>query len=140
MADTKHHTAVERFLGKAAPRHEPEVEEALAREAFEEVRAPKPRGRESISLDVRLASGRCSGFSYAYLVWADYVPSDVITLHLAQSAIVIEGRRLTDLYRRLLDHRVESVQEGTESEEGLKPDAAAHIDRITIINREEATE
>ncbi len=137
MADAKHRTAVERFLGNVKPRHEPETEQAQIRDAFEEVRAPKTRGREGITLDVRLADGRCSGFSYAYLIRADYVPGDTVCLHFAGSDIVIEGRRLSGLYRRLLDHRVEAVQQGTESEEGLKPDDAAHIDDIKIYNKEE---
>jgi hypothetical protein len=70
-----------------------------------------------------------------YLTRIDYVPGDTLRMHFAASEIVIEGRRLSGLYRRLLDHRVESIQEGTEAEEGLKPEDAAHVDRITITNK-----
>lgn len=45
--------------------------------------------------------------------------------------------RLRRLYWRPLDHRVEAVQHGTQTEEDLKPSEAAHIGRIAIIEPEE---
>jgi hypothetical protein len=138
LADTTHRNPLDRFIhSRPTPRHEPEVEERLPRDAYEEVRAPRTRGREGLMLDVRLKGGRCSGFPYAYLVRVDYFPEDTIHLHFPQGQIVVEGRNLSDLYRRLLDHRVEAVQEGTEAEESLKPEEAAHISSITINENEE---
>jgi len=136
VGDQKFSSAVNRILNKP-PLHEPEVGGEPFRDAFEEVRAPKVRGREGITLNVRLADGRCEGFSYAYLVRVKYVPGDTLKLQFVQTEIVIEGRRLAPLYLRLLDHRVEAVQEGTDTEEGLKPDDASHIDTISIIDSEE---
>jgi hypothetical protein len=137
VPDTKHRSAVERFLGNSAPRHEPETEEAEVRDAYDGLRTPKSRGRAHITLDVRLKDGNRSGFSFAYLLRTDYVPGDTIRLHFAQAEIVIEGRRLSGLYSRLIEHRVEVIQEGTETEEGLKADDAAHIERITINDKHE---
>lgn len=137
MADTKHRSAVEKFLGNSSPRHAPETEGPEVRDAYEGLRTPKTRGRAGITLDVRLADGSRSGFSYAYLLRTDFVPNDTIRLHFAQAEVVIEGRRLSDLYERLIDHREGAIQGGTETEEGLKPADAAHIDRITINNKEE---
>jgi hypothetical protein len=51
VADQKHRSAVERFLNKTPPQHEPEVEGQQVRDAFEEVRAPKTRGREAAAQD-----------------------------------------------------------------------------------------
>jgi hypothetical protein len=130
VADQKQLSAVERFLKKTPPQHEPETEEREVRDAYDGLR--KTRGRPSITLDVRLKDGNRSGFSYAYLLRTDYVPGDTIRLHFAQAEIVIEGRRLSDLYSRLIDHREGAIQEGTEAEEGLKPEEVAHIERISI--------
>ena len=137
MGDQKFVSAVDKILGKSPPRHEPEAGGEQFRDAFDEVRAPKVRGREGITLNVRLADGRCKGFSYAYLVRVKYVPGDTLTVQFVQTEIVIQGRKLGPLYLRLLDHRVEAVQEGTDTEEGLKPDDASHIDSISINDGEE---
>ena len=134
MADLKYRTHVEQFERNVMPRHEPETQERQVRDSYEELRAPKVRGRESITLEVRLANGRCFGFSYAYFVGTEFIPGDAITVQFAESKVLITGRRLRDLFTRLNDHRVEAVQEGTETEEGLKPDDAAHIDEIKISN------
>lgn len=137
MAEQKFANRLDQILNKVPARHEPEVEGRQVRDAFDEVRAPKVRGREGITLNVRLADGSCIGYTYAYLTRVKYVPGDTLKLQFVQSEVVIEGRKLRDLYSRLLDHRVEAVQEGTETEEGLKSEEAAHIDSISIIESEE---
>lgn len=134
--DTKPRShAVEAILGRPRPRLEPEAE---AREAFDEARAPRSRGRESLMLDVRRADGQRHALSYAYLMRVDFEPGDRLRLRFGEAVVRVEGRRLGDLYRRLLEHRVEGIQEGTEAEGGLKPDQAPHIDRVEVITREEA--
>ena len=140
MVDTKPQpSVVDRILNRGAPRHEPEVEDADLRSAFEGDDVPKSRGRAGIMLDVRKADGQCHGMSYAYLTHIDFDPGDRLKLHFAGGKVVqIQGRGLKDLYQRLLDHRVRAVQEGTDSEDGLKPEDAAHIDRIELITRKEA--
>jgi len=139
LVDTKPQpSVVDRILNRGAPRHEPEVEDADLRDAFDGEDAPKARGRGGIMLDVRKADGQCYGMSYAYLTRIDFDPGDRLKLHFAGEVLQIEGRRLKGLYRRLLDHRVKVVQEGTDAEDGLKPEDAAHIDRLELITRKEA--
>ena len=139
MADAKRSTsAVERILGKTTPRHEPEVESAGVRDAFEDEEMPKSRGRAAIMLDVRKRDGQCHAMSYAYLTQVDFEPGDRMKLHFADKVVQIGGRRLKSLYRRLLEHRVHAIQEGTDAEEGLKPEDVTHIDRIDLITTKEA--
>ncbi|MCW5631891.1 MAG: hypothetical protein KIT17_01010 [Rubrivivax sp.] len=139
MQDTKPlPPAIERILSRAQQQPEEEPTDAEVREAYGEVRAPKTRGREALMLDVRKANGECHGLSYAYLMRVDFDPGDMLKLHFADATVQVGGRRLQALYRRLLEHRVEAIQEGTDAEEGLKPEDAAHIDRIELITPTEA--
>lgn len=136
--DSRHSTAtLDRILNRS-PRSEPEVEASDVRNAFDEVRAPRTRGREGIMLDVRKANGQSHAMSYAYLIRVDFEPGDRLRLHFAADVILVEGRRLGGLYRRLIEHRVDAIQEGTEAEDGLKPEDAAHIDRLDLISNAEA--
>lgn len=132
--------AIERILGRTQQpgEDEEEADDGEVREAYGEVRAPKARGREALMLDVRRADGQCHGMSYSYLMRVDFEPGDLLKLHFAEAVVQVGGRRLQPLYRRLLEHRVEAIQEGTEAEEGLKPEDAPHIDRIQLITRTEA--
>jgi hypothetical protein len=41
------------------------------------------------------------------------------------------------MYETVSEHRARFIQEGTESEEGLKPEEAAHISRIVIVEGDE---
>jgi hypothetical protein len=131
-------SAIERILGRAQANNEPEApDDPDVREAFGEVRAPRSRGREALMLDVRRANGQCHGMTYAYLIRVDYEPGDLLKLHFADAVVQIGGRRLEALYR-LLEHRVDAIQEGTDAEEGLKAEDASHIDRIELITAKEA--
>lgn len=129
-------SAIDAILNRPAPRHEPEVDEA--RSAFDEVRAPKTRGREAVMLDVRRSDGHQHALAYAYLNRVDFQPGDQLRLHFGGAVVQIQGRRLSGLYRRLLEHRVEAIQEGTDAEEDAKPSNAAHIDQISIHIPKEA--
>lgn len=138
MADVKAlPTAIERILGRGAQRPEPADEDVDIPEAFAEVRAPRYRGREALMLDVRRADGACFGMSYAYLIRIDFEPGDRLRLVFADGVVQVGGRRLRDLYRRLLEHRVDAIQEGTVAEEGLKAEEEPHIDHIQLFTRSE---
>jgi hypothetical protein len=113
----------------------PEVQQG--REMYQ---GPQPQEPSSVMLDVRLADGRVVSLSYAYFVEMEYRPGDVLLLRFGRSTVQIEGRRLNKLRDMLADHRVRYVQEGTEAEDGLKPEAAPHIDKIVVeLNPEEGT-
>lgn len=106
----------------------PEVE-ALEDEPLQEARS---RSRKAIMLDVRLANGTIESFNYTYLTRVSYSPGDTLVLRFGKDEVRLEGRRLEKIRETISDHRVKFVQEGTEAEEGLKPEDAMHIDRIVI--------
>lgn len=139
MPDSKPHlTMVERIRKRdVAPVPEPDGNEQDVSDAYGEVRAPRSRGREALMLDVRKANGACYGMSYAYLTRIDFEPGDMLKLHFADAVLQVGGRQLGELYRRLLEHRVDMIQEGTEADEALKPDDASHIDRIQLFAQTE---
>jgi hypothetical protein len=112
----------------------PEPEEEAARASFQEARA---RSREAVMLDIRLADGTVESFPYAYLTRLKYVPGDTLILRFGADEVKAQGRNLTRLRDAISEHRARFMQEGTDAEEGLKPEDAAHIGRIVITEREE---
>jgi hypothetical protein len=120
-------SVVEQFLKKPTPRHEPEVEEAM--EAFQEARA---KSREALMLDVRLIDGTIQSFDYASLRRVKYSPDGTLTLRFGRDKIVAEGKNLERLRCAISEHRARFIQQGTDTEEGLKADDAPHIDSIEI--------
>jgi len=125
-------SAVEKILKHPTPRHEPEVEEA--RESYQNARV---QSRESIMLDVKLGDGSIESFPYAWLARATYQPGDTLCLQFGKHEIIIEGRNLSRLREIVTEHRARFIQEGTEGEEGLKPEDAAHIERIVVTEGED---
>jgi hypothetical protein len=113
------------------PKSEPEVEEA--RESFAEARA---RSRESVMLDIRLANGTVESFPYAYLTRVKYRPGDTLVLRFGADEVKAEGRNLARLRDAISEHRARFIQEGTEYEDGLKPEEAPHIGSIVITEGE----
>jgi hypothetical protein len=129
MADSnvRRSSVVEKILQHPAPRHEPEVEEA--RDSHQNARA---HSREAIMLDVKMGDGSIESFPYAWLSRVKYLPGDTLVLRFGKDEVNIEGRNLARLRDIVSEHRARFVQEGTEGEEGLKPEDAAHIERIVI--------
>jgi len=119
--------AVHKYL-RAAPRHEPESQEASA-EAFQEARA---KSREALMLDVRLTDGTIVSFPYGSLSLAKYLPSGAIVLRFGKDEVYAEGRNLSRLRDAITEHRARFIQEGIDAELNIKPQDAAHIERITI--------
>ena len=104
------------------------------REAFQEGRT---RSRDSVMLDVRFATGDVESFNYAYLTRISYKPGDSLRLQFGGYVIQVEGKRLSRLRDSVSEHRARYIQEGTDAEEGLKPEDAAHIDSIRIEEKGE---
>ena len=104
------------------------------REAFQEGRT---RSRDSVMLDVRFATGDVESFNYAYLTRISYKPGDSLRLQFGGYVIQVEGKRLSRLRDSVSEHRARYIQEGTDAEEGLKPEDAAHIDSILIEDKGE---
>jgi hypothetical protein len=128
---SKRSTMVEQLLTRA-PRHEPEVEDAM--EAYQEARA---RSRGTAMLDLRFLNGVVESFSYAYLTRVRFEPGDVITMRFGRDEIQVSGRNLKRLCETITEQRTSFIQEGTEDEELLKPDGAPHIDQISITELED---
>jgi hypothetical protein len=104
------------------------------REAFQEGRT---RSRDSVMLDVRFATGDVESFNSAYLTRISYKPGDSLRLQFGGYVIQVEGKRLNRLRDSVSEHRARYIQEGTDAEEGLKPEDAAHIDSILIEDKGE---
>jgi hypothetical protein len=114
------------------PRYEPEVEEAM--ETYQEARS---RSREALMLDVRLTNGTVVSFDYAHLAKSRFLPDGRIVLRFGRDEVTAEGKNLLRLYSAITEHRARFIQEGTEAEEGLKPEDASHIDKIVITEGDE---
>jgi len=113
------------------------AEESAGVEPRESYKDAGSRANDTMSLDIRLNDGRRAGGPYTYLQWVDYDGGGTISLEWPGRDIVVEGKRLKELYEGLLDHRVKFIQEGAYFEEGLKPEHAPHIDSIRIRTEEE---
>jgi hypothetical protein len=134
MADTdvRRSPAVEKILQNSVPRDEPEVKEAK-----DSHKLARPHSSEAIMLDVMMANGSIESFPYAWLSRIRYQPGDTLTLCFGRNEIVIEGKNLARTRDLVSQHRSRFIQEGTEAEEGLKGEEAAHIDRIDIKEGDE---
>jgi hypothetical protein len=120
-------SVVEQLAKGQRPRHEPEVEQAV--DAYQEARA---RSREALMLDVRLIDGTIMSFDYAHLAKSRFLPDGKIVLRFGRDEVTAEGKNLLRLYSAITEHRARFIQQGTDAEEGLKGDDAAHIDKIAI--------
>lgn len=127
-------SVLERLAGRQAK--EPSTAADAVRESFSFSRVPD---EDDLMLDVRLRDGSRYAFPYGTLLKMDFSPADELKLVFAANIVVIEGRRLLPLYELLRRHKAKFVQEGTEAEDGLKPEDAAHIDTIHIQKPEEET-
>jgi hypothetical protein len=76
-------------------------------------------------------------FSYAYLTRIDFDPRGKIDLHFGDDVVVIEGRNLRGMQQKLRLHKADEIHEGLEAEGALKPEGAAHVERILILNERE---
>ena len=118
-------SVLERLGGRAGP--EPPGPDDAVRESYD---GSRPNSEDDQMLDVRLSDGSRCALAYGTLLKVNYNPADQLKLAFAIDTVVIEGRRLLPLYDLLRRHRAKFVQEGTDAEDGLKPEDASHIDRI----------
>jgi len=119
------------MMTAAAPRHEPEVEEA--ERSLKESRPAMP----TPMLDVVFRSGKIRSFSYAYLAEVEFEPGDTLTLKFSNGATVyIEGRGLAKHRVQVRQHRAEAIQESSESELALDAEGVSQVERIHITEGE----
>jgi hypothetical protein len=124
------------FLEKmmsASPRHEPEVEEA--QNALKEARLAIP----TPMLDIVFRNGKVRSFSYAYLAEVEFDPGDTLMLKFTSGASVIaEGRGLARYRQSVRLHRLDELRECSDSELMLHADGASVVEKISIIEGDEA--
>jgi len=63
-------------------------------------------------LELRLKTGEGFAIGYHWLQSLSYTPDHQITAIFTTHQIEISGRRLKELYRGLLEHRIPFIQEG----------------------------
>lgn len=88
-------------------------------------------------LDVVFKSGAIVSFAYAYMTRIDFDPEGRLDLHFGDDVVAIQGRNLFDMREKLRMHRASEIREGVEAEEALKPENAAHVERIEIVTETE---
>ena len=129
---TKRSRQLEDILSKAAPRHEPEVEEA---QSLKESRPAIP----TPMLDVTFRDGRIRSFNYAYLSEVAFVPGDTLTLRFSNGTVLVaEGRGLARHRQQVRLHRADEIRESTESELALEAEGLSQVERISITEGDEA--
>lgn len=116
---------LDRLSGRSS--QDPPGREESVRESYD---GSRPNSEDDLMLDIRLSDGSRCALSYGTLLKIEYSPADQLTLAFAIVTVVIQGRKLLPLYDLLRRHRAKFVQEGTDAEEGLKPENASHIDNI----------
>ena len=128
-------SAVEKFAGSRKPEPDedddwdkPEPWDKPWRRTW---RTARPRGREDIMLDCRFSAGGRRALGYTWLGDMAYEPG-TIKLLFGENLVTVTGRNLEQLYDALVQHRVPFIQEGSETEETLKPDDEPHIEELTI--------
>ena len=82
-------------------------------------------------LSVRSTAGDCIALPYNFLEMVQYNPSDALLLTFAACEVRIEGRDLAGLYKALIQHRVEYIQENDAKYEKVD-DKKPFISRIEV--------
>lgn len=123
-------SVIEQFT-RGTPRHEPEVAEA------DDYREARARAREALMLDVVFRDGTIESFDYANPKRVTYKPNGTLILRFGKDIITVEGRNLSRIREEIIEGRRRFIREGTEAEMDLKPEDAAHIERIVIAEGDE---
>lgn len=110
--------------------------ENAPREASRDIRPALP----TPMLDVVLRDGTIESFAYAYLTRVSFEPGGMLVLHFGEDKVRIEGRNLAEVRQKVRLHKADEIVEGVETEGTLKPESAAHIDRIRLEIAEEMKE
>ncbi len=113
------------------------TDEAVAEEPRDAVKDTRP-AIPTPMLDLVLRDGRVESFSYAYLTRVSFDPKGRLVLYFGDDTVSIEGRNLGDVRQKVRLHKADEIQEGVEAEGALKPETAAHIERIDIATEKKS--
>jgi hypothetical protein len=108
-----------------------------ANDAAEDFRKARARSREALMLDVRFPDGTIESFDYSLPKRVTYKPDGTLILRFGQDHITVEGSNLHRVRQAVTEGRQKFIQEGTEAEDGIKPEDAAHIERIVFAEEED---
>jgi hypothetical protein len=111
----------------------PEESDA-AEQALQQARA---RSREAMMLDVKLKDGTIESFDYSLPKRVTYKPDGTLILRFGDDTIRLGGINLERVRLAVTEGRARLIQVGTQAEEDLKPEEAAHIAWIEIVKRQE---
>lgn len=114
----------------------PETAQALEDETQEPLRETRPAVPAPM-LDLVLKSGHVESFGYAYLTRVSFDPRGRLLLYFGEDVAILEGRNLDEIRQKIRMHRASEILEGLEAEDALKPEDAAHVERIGFTTREE---
>lgn len=118
---------LEKMMGTAGPRHEPEVEEA--ERSLKEIRGAIP----TPMLDIVFRDGKVESLSYTFLKRVRFVPGDTLTLEFASGeTVVIEGRNLARHRQHVRLHRADEIRECPEDELGTEGERIEQVEQIYI--------
>jgi len=126
--DVSHSSVVsfERLVRKEQP---DSGEEKDAADGYREARA---RAREASMLDVVLTDGTIESFDYSLPRRVTFLPEGKLILRFGGDSVVVEGANLALIREQIVEGRRRFIRVGTEAEQDVKPEDAAHIERIEI--------
>ena len=113
----------------------PEAAHALESEPQEALRDARP-ALPAPMLDLVMSTGHVESFGYAYLSRVSFDPRGRLLLFFGDDVAVLEGRNMEDIRQKVRLHRANEINEGVEAEEALKPESAAHVERIYLTTKE----
>lgn len=117
---------VEEYLKRAESMEEEEEDGSY--KAYKE-----GRRAVSMSLDVRLKSGRRVGLSYTYRSSME-LNGDTLIVRFTDYIVKIVGRNLKPVYDLLLEHKIMWVQEWPGGQD-MTPEASTFIESIEVAQR-----
>lgn len=90
-------------------------------------------GRVMLTVQFILASGDAEAFTYAHLYKMFMKGNQRIELTFSDHVVVIEGRNLAELFRKLGDHRKARV--AVSDRPDMQPDGQEVVEAITVGER-----
>lgn len=116
------------WSGKVAGQAAETPTTALAAPAAEADRPWLDRAHPLLMLDLRFASGNRMAFQYFDLIQPKLL-GNILKLYFHQATVTIKGRHLSELYEKLLEHKILAVVERHKDEYAV-PDGAPYIMEI----------
>lgn len=111
-------------------------EEPQESETADAVQHGRVKSREALMLDVRLRDGTVESFDYSLPKRVTYTRDGTLILRFGEDKIKLGGTGLDQVRQAVTEGRAKLIQEGTEAEQGVKPEDAAHIAWIEIVEGE----